>query len=76
MDVVRFDALTRTLGAGASRRGGLGVVLAALGLGTLAPADGVAKTKTRKKAKPNAFGCLNRFLRRSYGWPGTARGAS
>lgn len=48
MDVVRVDALTRTLGAGASRRGGLGGVLAALGLGTLAPAGGVAKTKTRK----------------------------
>ena len=76
MDVVRFDALTRTLGAGASRRGVLGGVLAALGLGALSAAGGAAKKKNKKKAKPNAFGCLNRFLRRSYGWPGTARGAS
>lgn len=59
MDVVRFDALTRTLGTGASRRRVLGGVLAALGLGALAPAGGVAKKKNRKKAKPNAFGCLN-----------------
>jgi hypothetical protein len=59
MDVVRFDALTRTLGAGASRRGILGGVLAALGLGALAPADGAAKKKNTKKAKKNAFGCLN-----------------
>jgi hypothetical protein len=66
MHATRFDALTRSLGTGASRRGFLGAVLTTVGLGLLGPAGVVAKDRKKKKKKkrrkgpsPNFFGCLN-----------------
>jgi hypothetical protein len=67
MHATRFDALTRSLGTGASRRGALAGVLGALGAlgaGALPLVTGLAKSKksrNRKKnrPKPNAYGCLN-----------------
>jgi hypothetical protein len=65
MDSDRFDALTRGLFAGSSRRGLLsGLAGGALGLiaGRLPEALEAKKRKRRKKtrkASPNAFGCLS-----------------
>jgi hypothetical protein len=54
----RFDALTRALSDGSSRRGLLHGVVASLGL-ALVPATGLAKKKKRKKLKRNSFGCVD-----------------
>jgi hypothetical protein len=69
MDVDRFDALTRALADGRTRRGFMAVVAAALGgtatAGTSFTADAKRKKKhkkrrkKRKKAKKNEFGCVD-----------------
>ena len=56
MEGARFDTMTRSLSRGPSRRRVLGGVLAALGLGAVLPAGGVAK---KTKLKRNKFGCVN-----------------
>jgi len=73
-DGARFDALARSLGAGASRRSVIGGVLGTLGLGALMPLASEAKNrkhknhkrkkKSDKKTKKtpivlNQFGCVN-----------------
>jgi len=62
MDDCRFDSLTRSIGAGSTRRAVLAVLVAALGLAVPChdrPEAQAAKRKKRNTAKPNAFGCLN-----------------
>jgi hypothetical protein len=62
MHAIRFDALSRSLGTGASRRSALAGVLGALGGGALPLVTGLAKSKKSRKKnrpKPNAYGCLN-----------------
>jgi hypothetical protein len=62
MHAARFDALTQSLGTGASRRELLGAVLAAVGLEALGPIDAVAKNGKKKRKKGptrNIFGCLD-----------------
>lgn len=59
MDVVRFDALTRSLGAQTRRRRLLAGVAAALGLLTAGLPDRIDGKQRKKKLKRNAFGCVN-----------------
>jgi hypothetical protein len=62
MHAFRFDALTQSLGTGASRRELLGAVLAAVGLEALGPIDAAAKNGKKKRKKGptrNIFGCLD-----------------
>jgi hypothetical protein len=63
MDASHFDAMSRSLGADASRRGLLGGVLATLSLGGRSRAKSTAKTRhqgtKRKKLQRNQFGCVN-----------------
>jgi hypothetical protein len=62
----RFDALARSVGAGASRRSVIGGVLGTLGLGAFLPLSSEAKKHKRKNKKSkkkklrlNQFECVN-----------------
>ena len=63
MDASRFDALSRSLGSHACRRGLLGGVLVTLGRGVLPLVNSEAKQRhrrtKRKKLQRNEFGCIS-----------------
>jgi hypothetical protein len=56
MHPLRFDAMTRLLATGSSRRA---LALLAAGLGVLSTQTLPTSAKKNKKPKPNEFGCLN-----------------
>jgi hypothetical protein len=56
MDRERFDALTRVLGAGASRRGALGALAALIGLGLGDPPASAERRGKRRRAVSRQHG--------------------